>query len=93
MQNLLCTHSEPVGKTRLTNWVREYASRLGIRCANELARREKHEQAHEDFPKESRMQRPGGKWLRTLRGPCRWARAPCQPLAITLAGRAEPAVR
>ena len=58
MQNLLCTHSEPVGKTRLTNWVREYASRLGIRCANELARREKHEQAHEDAPRKAECSTP-----------------------------------
>lgn len=39
MQGLLCTNSRPAGQTRLTDWARENAATLGIRYANELARR------------------------------------------------------
>jgi len=39
MANLLYTDSQPVGKTRLTDWARVNSSTLGIRYANELARR------------------------------------------------------
>jgi len=49
MQNLLCTDSEPTGKTRLTDWARKHASTLGVRYARELARRENREQAYEDI--------------------------------------------
>ena len=39
MRGLLCTASEPAGKTRLTDWARRHADRLGIHYASELARR------------------------------------------------------
>ena len=40
MQNLLCTKSPSVGLTRLTDWARANAATLGVRYANELARRQ-----------------------------------------------------
>jgi len=39
MEGLLCTSSEPTGRTRLTQWARQHASTLGLTYANELARR------------------------------------------------------
>ena len=39
MQDLLCTDSEPAGKTVLSEWVRQHADELGVRYASELARR------------------------------------------------------
>lgn len=39
MSNLLYTHSLPVGKTKLTDWLKENSSTLGLRYASELARR------------------------------------------------------
>ena len=39
MANLLCTDSEPAGETKLTEWARGHADHLGLRYANELARR------------------------------------------------------
>lgn len=38
---LLSTNSPPAGATKLTEWARENASTLGVRYANELARRKK----------------------------------------------------
>jgi len=39
MQDLLYTHSPPVGDTRLTTWAREHAFTLGLHYASELRRR------------------------------------------------------
>lgn len=39
MADLLCTDSPPAGKTRLTDWIKENSSTLGMRYASELARR------------------------------------------------------
>lgn len=39
MQDLLCTDSEPAGKTKLTEWARHHANELGLHYASELARR------------------------------------------------------
>lgn len=39
MSDLLCTDSSPTGDTKLSEWARENASTLGVRYANELARR------------------------------------------------------
>ncbi len=39
MANLLCVDAPPAGPTRLTEWVRSHAATLGMRYANELARR------------------------------------------------------
>lgn len=47
MANLLYTDSPPVGKTRLTDWARENSSTLGIRYANELARRKNRRESYD----------------------------------------------
>ena len=39
MAGLLCTDSPPAGRTRLTDWAREQAERLGARYASEVGRR------------------------------------------------------
>jgi len=39
MADLLCTDSPPAGQTRLTDWARQHAERLGTRYASELGRR------------------------------------------------------
>lgn len=39
MADLLYTNSPPAGKTRLTDWVKENSSTLGVRYSSELARR------------------------------------------------------
>jgi NADH dehydrogenase len=39
MSNLLYTNSLPVGKTKLTDWIRENSSTLGIRYTSEMTRR------------------------------------------------------
>jgi NADH dehydrogenase len=39
MAGLLCTDSPPAGATRLTDWIRTHARRLGVRYASELRRR------------------------------------------------------
>jgi len=49
MQNLLCTDSEPTGRTKLTEWVRQHADELGIRYASELARRRNRVEAYENL--------------------------------------------
>ncbi len=49
MQNLLCTKSDPAGKTRLTEWAAENASSLGIRYASELARRHDRKAAYDSL--------------------------------------------
>jgi len=49
MRGLLCTASEPAGRTRLTDWAREHAATLGIRYASELARRRNRKEAYEDL--------------------------------------------
>jgi len=94
MQNLLCTHSEPAGRTWLTDWVREHASTRGSATrANSPDGRSTGKPARTS-PEEARRQRTRGKRLaQALRSPCPSARAPSPPLTITLAGRAQPAVR
>jgi len=47
MSNLLHTNSKPVGSTRLTDWLKENASTVGVHYANELARRKDREKAYE----------------------------------------------
>jgi NADH dehydrogenase len=49
MQDLLCTNSAPAGATRLTDWARAHAATLGVRYANELARRTDRERAYEQL--------------------------------------------
>lgn len=49
MAGLLYTDSPPVGKTRLTEWARQNASSLGLRYANELARRRNRTAAYEEL--------------------------------------------
>ncbi len=44
--NLLVTHSPPVGKTKLTDWVKENADTLGMKYASELARRRNRQKAY-----------------------------------------------
>ncbi len=39
MTDLLYTNSPPAGKTRLTDWIKENSSTLGVRYSSELARR------------------------------------------------------
>lgn len=47
MGNLLCTESPPAGKTRLTDWAKAHADKLGVRYASELARRHDRITAYE----------------------------------------------
>lgn len=47
MDNLLYTNSPPTGETRLTDWIKENASTLGIHYANELARRKNRTESYE----------------------------------------------
>jgi len=47
MQNLLVTDSPPAGATELTDWAREHAATLGVKYANELARRRDRQGAYE----------------------------------------------
>ncbi len=47
MQNLLVTNSPPAGATKLTDWAREHAATLGVKYANELARRRDRTAAYE----------------------------------------------
>ncbi len=47
MTNLLCTNSQPVGQTKLTEWARENASTLGIKYSSELARRKNRMESYE----------------------------------------------
>jgi len=49
MEGLLCTGSEPAGKTKLTEWARQHAEGLGIRYASELARRRNRTGAYENI--------------------------------------------
>ncbi|MBF0492207.1 MAG: NAD(P)H-binding protein [Deltaproteobacteria bacterium] len=48
MANLLCTRSSPTGSTRLTDWAKRNADRLGTRYANELFRRQNREAAYDE---------------------------------------------
>ena len=47
MADLLYTNSAPVGKTKLSNWVKEHSSSLGERYSNELARRRNRTTSYE----------------------------------------------
>jgi NADH dehydrogenase len=49
MRDLLCTDSDPVGTTSLTDWARDHAESLGVRYASELARRRNREKAYDDL--------------------------------------------
>jgi NADH dehydrogenase len=49
MAELLVTDSPPAGATRLTDWARENAARLGRRYASELARRRRRDAAYADL--------------------------------------------
>ena len=44
--DLLYTNSPPAGTTKLTDWAREHASKLGIRYASELARRKNRSESY-----------------------------------------------
>jgi uncharacterized protein YbjT (DUF2867 family) len=46
MAGLLCVDSPPAGTTRLTDWAREHANRLGTRYASEMARRRDRQRAY-----------------------------------------------
>jgi uncharacterized protein YbjT (DUF2867 family) len=47
MADLLVTQSPPAGTTRLTDWARKHADRLGKHYASELARRKNRQAAYE----------------------------------------------
>ncbi len=47
MADLLYTNSSPTGKTRLSDWLSENASALGIHYSSELARRQNRQEAYE----------------------------------------------
>lgn len=47
MANLLYTNSPPVGKTRLTDWLEENSSTIGMHYSSELARRKDRVRAYE----------------------------------------------
>ncbi len=47
MAGLLATDSPPAGATRLTDWARAHADRLGRRYASEFARRRNREEAYD----------------------------------------------
>lgn len=49
MQDLLCTQSPPAGQTRLSDWARQHAATLGVRYANELARRQNRARAYDQL--------------------------------------------
>jgi uncharacterized protein YbjT (DUF2867 family) len=49
MAGLLHVDSPPAGETRLTDWAREHADRLGVRYASELARRRNRSESYEDL--------------------------------------------
>jgi uncharacterized protein YbjT (DUF2867 family) len=49
MADLLCTSSQPAGKTRLTDWARENANSLGVRYSSELARRRDRLRAYDQL--------------------------------------------
>lgn len=49
MAGLLATDSPPAGTTRLTDWARSHAERLGRRYASELARRRDREAPYDAF--------------------------------------------
>lgn len=47
MRDLLYTQSPPAGTTKLTDWVRDHRDTLGVKYANELARRKNRNEAYE----------------------------------------------
>jgi uncharacterized protein YbjT (DUF2867 family) len=49
MADLLVTQSPPAGTTRLTDWARKHADRLGKHYASELARRKNRQAAYEQL--------------------------------------------
>jgi NADH dehydrogenase len=48
MDNLLYVDAPPAGETKLSRWVQEHAAELGVRYANELARRKNREKAYSE---------------------------------------------
>ncbi len=49
MADLLYVDSPPAGQTKLTDWAKQHADRLGRRYASELARRKDRRKAYEDL--------------------------------------------
>ncbi len=49
MADLLYVDSTPTGKTKLTEWVRLHAERLGLRYTSELARRKNRTESYENL--------------------------------------------
>ncbi len=49
MADLLYTNSPPLGKTKLTEWVKENADSIGIQYKNELARRENRTKSYQEL--------------------------------------------
>jgi NADH dehydrogenase len=49
MAGLLYTDAPPAGKTKLTNWIREHSSTIGMRYSNELARRRNRTLAYNEL--------------------------------------------
>ncbi len=47
MRDLLYVEAPPAGQTRLTDWAREHAARLGARYSSELARRANRKAAYD----------------------------------------------
>lgn len=49
MENRLFTESPPVGKTRLTEWLKDYGENLGRLYSSEMARRRNREKSYESL--------------------------------------------
>ncbi len=47
MADLLYVNTPPVGKTKLTDWIRDNANTLGIRYHSEMARRRNRTQSYD----------------------------------------------
>ena len=49
MRGLLCTQSEPAGRTKLTDWCKEHADILGRKYSSELARRKNRRKSYQNL--------------------------------------------
>lgn len=49
MRGLLCTQSEPAGRTKLTDWCKEHADMLGRKYSSELARRKNRRKSYQNL--------------------------------------------
>ncbi|MBU4272345.1 MAG: NAD(P)H-binding protein [Planctomycetes bacterium] len=49
MRGLLCTQSEPAGRTKLTDWCKEHADTLGRKYSSELARRKNRRKSYDNI--------------------------------------------